>query len=526
MVIAKVNYNEVKILPFHVQEMLIEKANTKYRSIFLLMLDCGLRVTETVSLQIKNFNFFTQEIIIKSLKKRGKQLYRTIPMTTRVVATLADYWTRLKDKTPDAYIFPSGKTSTKPHLNRTSVWRQVKKITDGYAYPHMLRHTFATRVVNEGNNIRVAQNLLGHASERTTEIYLHVAEAEKRKAIQSIERIPWYTQLYHKFFPTRPIILTPTQAGMTRFHVGRKKELAQLKDLMDKKVNVYIQALQGLGKTHLLDNIVGEKILRIDEFAGKRTLVNLLVELFEGDKANICELLYGIEAVEEGIEGRKTKELIANELYRERTDLTKVVSKESVKRLVELAIQITEKDEYTILIDDVTNITKSGVNALEKLKNHFHLVVAARNVKIDKGSFLTNFEKIELQPLNRAETTELINLAARDIYPRIEDYEAFKNHIWEHTAGNPLFTLEMIDRYSKEANISLEVTKDIQHTAALPEINMTIPVIICISSLMILRYYGREVGTDSGAFALLGGIFMVFALFARPLANLGKRKWI
>ena len=405
---SSTNYNEVAVLPYQVQEQLLENANTKYRCIFLLMLDCGLRVTETIRLQIKHFDFFKQAIIVKSLKKRGKQLYRTIPMTQRLIDALGEYWKRLKDKTPDAYIFPPGKKSSKPHLNRIQVWRQIKKHTSGFAYPHMCRHTFATRVVNEGNDIRVAQNLLGHASQQTTEIYLHVAEIEKRKAIQSIQKIPFYIRWYQKLFPPQKIILTPTTAGMTRFHIGRKKELKKLIELKEKKVNIYLNGPQGIGKSQLLDSIQGEKILRIDEFSGKRTLVNLLVEIFESDKQGICSMLYGIEMNDQPLP--KTKDLVIDQLSQQRADLTKIITKESIKRLIELAIQVTQPQEYTIIIDDATNLTKSGVIALEKLKNHFHLIVAARNIKIDKGAFLTNFEKIELLPLNRAETTELLSL--------------------------------------------------------------------------------------------------------------------
>lgn len=523
--ITSVDYNQVTVLPLHVQEALIQKSNSKYRLLFLLMLDCGLRISETITLQVKNFNFFKKEVTVKSLKKRDKQEYRTIPMTQRVMEALGNYWKVLKNKTPDAYVFPGGKGSRTPYINRTSVWRQIKKKSDGYVYPHMLRHTFATRIVNEGNDIRVAQDLLGHGDIRTTQIYLHVDEAQRRAAIESIQYQPWYLRLYRKFVPAKQIILTPTLAGMTRFHVGRTKELVKLADLRNKKVNTYIQAPQGYGKSHLLDSIQGEKILRLDEFAGKKALVGLLLEIFETDKQGIAELLFGVK-LEAADHLPDTKDMIQQALSKERADLTKVITKESIKRLVELLIQITSPQEYTIIIDDATDITKSGVRNLEKLKNHFHLIVAARNIKIDKGTFLTNFEKVELQPLDRAETTELINLAARDIYTRIEDYEAFKNHIWESTSGNPLYVIEMIDRYSKEANISLEVTKDIRHTAALQEINMSLPLIIMIASLMVLRYYGREAGDDSGAFMLLGGVFMIFALFARPLANLGKKKWV
>ena len=245
--IKNTNYNIVKVLPPAVQQNLLDKCNAKYKCIIVLMLDCGLRVTEAVSLQVKHFDFFNKKIIVKSLKKRGVQHYRDIPMTTRTVETLANYWDKLKDKNPDAFIFPSP-TSASGHLGRKQVWKQVKKKTDGYAHPHMLRHTFATRTVNEGNDILVIQNLLGHSNLRSTEIYLHVHEAEKRKAIASIELTPWYLRLYRKIFPQRRIILTPTMAGMTNYHVGRTKELAKLSDLMQKKVNTYVNGPQGRRK--------------------------------------------------------------------------------------------------------------------------------------------------------------------------------------------------------------------------------------------------------------------------------------
>jgi integrase/recombinase XerD len=55
---------------------------------------------------------------------------------------------------------------------------------------------------------------------------------------------------------------------------------------------------------------------------------------------------------------------------------------------------------------------------------------------------------------------------------------------------------------------------------------MSIPVVIGFSSLMILRYIGGEFDDDSGAFRLFGGIFMLFALFARSIFSFGKRKWV
>jgi len=145
---------------------------------------------------------------------------------------------------------------------------------------------------------------------------------------------------------------------------------------------------------------------------------------------------------------------------------------------------------------------------------------------MSQASFLSNFQKLTIKPLNRIESTQLIVQHSKPLKNRIEDYESYKNHIYEQTGGNPLFITELIDRFSKEPIISIDHIRDIRHTAALLEIDMSIPVVIMISSLMILRYIGGEFEDDSGAFRLFGGIFMLFALFSRSIFNYGKRKWV
>lgn len=499
------NYHIPKVVPINLQEQILNTSNSKYQCIILLMLDCGARITEAIRLQVKHVNFFDNYILVESLKKRGNKIeYRKIPMTSRLVDAFGAYWKVLKNKEPDSYLFPPGtKKSKANHLSRIQVYRYIKKRSNKLVYPHKLRHTFASNIVSNGNDIRTAQALLGHKSQATTEIYLHVEYDKMKEAIKSIEHIPWHQRIIRMIVPKKKVFLTPTRTGMTSYHVGRKDELLLLSDLRGKKINTYIKGPQGIGKSHLLDNLVGEKILRIDEFKGKNTLVGLLMELFDGDKEEIKELLYG-----------------------DKEDYGKIVMRETIKRLVELAIQVTEKGEYTIIIDDVTDITKSGVRMLEKLKNHFHIICAARQLKIDKGTFLTNFEVIELQPLNREESLELVGMASKTFMNRIGDYETYKNHIWEKTSGIPLFILEIVDRYSKESDISLEVIKDIKHATAMKEIDMSLFVVICVSALMVLRYVGGEVGSDTGAFKLIGGMALLFALFGRPLMRMGQRKFV
>ena len=124
-------------------------------------MDAGLRVSEAVQLQVKHINFQKKELYIRSLKKRKKEVYRTIPMTSRILNALADYWPKLKDRTSEAYLFPAGKGSQQPHLNRKTVWKRIKKYSGKTVHPHMLRHFFGTNLSRTWCRYRYRQGTPG-----------------------------------------------------------------------------------------------------------------------------------------------------------------------------------------------------------------------------------------------------------------------------------------------------------------------------------------------------------------------------
>ena len=507
------NYHQPSLPTQEQLNQIHQKANQnfKYKLIVLLMQEAGLRVTEVIRLQIRDFDFEHKILTVKSLKKRKsqKEKMRFIPLTENIIQAFAQYWPKLKDHSAEAFVFPAGRGSSKPHLDRRSVWRRIKKYSDQTIHPHMLRHHFASNIVSKGNDIKVAKELLGHKSVKTTEIYLHVPQQQLRRAIDSIEQRPTFWQRI--FTPPKgtpaEIPITHTKMGLTKFHVGRKVEIAQLYELSEKRVNTLLIGEQGIGKSHLLDNYQRGNIIRMDEFQyPKRLLGGLLLELFDNDKEEILKLISRTET---------------------RQDFeTKIATRESIKRLCELAIEVTREKEYTIVIDDVTNITKSGVRILENFKNHFHIIAAGRRIRMEYRTAFSNFEIIELTPLPRPESITLIERLSTSHLDRIEDFESYKNRIWEDTQGNPLYIIEMINRLAKEPRITVEATERIKHTASKNEIDFTVILIICISSLMGLRYMGSEFGEDGGAFRLIGGLALVFAIFARPIFRSLKRKWL
>ena len=362
----------------------------KYHTIILLMLDCGLRVSELIQLQCQHILFSENKIIINSSKK-----FREIPLTQRLLKSLAEYWQTLNETNPDSYLFPAGKNSKIAYIGRKQIWKKVNQLSKGKANPTILRNTFAARIVKE-NDLSIAKELLGEKSIATTEKHFQIIESEKEAAIQSIEQTDFITKLYRKFFPVQTIHIIPAEIGITNFHIGRKEEMQKLHDCGKKKINLLITGEQGVGKSHLLDNYNYGNLIRIGDLSTtKKMIAGLLLHLFETDKQSIAKTLY-------------EKQLNKN-------DIDTLVYRETIKRMTEMLIQITEQHEYTLLIDDVTRIPPTGVLALEKLKNHFHIICAARRIPMTKSSFLTNFERIELKPLSRPESIELINRVSQPI---------------------------------------------------------------------------------------------------------------
>lgn len=494
-----------KVLSPAMQELLLAKCNMQYRVIVLFMMDAGLRVSEVMNLRVKHINTLSKTVFVESLKKR-KPEHREVPMSERLLDAMTDYWKNMKSRQPDAFLFPQAKDPTK-HKDRRSVWRRLKKYTDGVVHPHMLRHTCATRIVNEGkdfDSLRAAQKILGHKSISTTEIYTHVSREQMVGAIQSIEQSTVWQRLSRKFFPKRRIHIVPVEQGLTQFHIGRKEELKRLADLTQKKINTLILGPQGVGKTHLLDNYRSPNLIRVGEFkSNKEVLGGLLLAILEREPER-GEFILQVE------EGR----------------VSEIVMRKAPKFLIESLIAVTKKQEFSILIDDVTKITPTAVVGLEKLKNHFHLICAARRVPVERATFLTNFERIELKPLSRPETLELVARLSKPFLNRIEDYETYKNHIWENTNGVPLFVCEMVERYSKEADINTELVKEIRHTAALKEINFAPLVVGILACLTVLRYWSRISGEDAGPFYFLAALGLVFLVFGRSIIQATKKKYI
>jgi integrase/recombinase XerC len=144
------------------------------RAVFELIYSCGLRVSELVGLNLDSIDFGTQEARV--LGKGNKT--RIIPVGGPAITAVRNWLTvraTLKGHETDAlFLSPTGK-----RLNVRMVQQRIKMwaIKQGLTvdpHPHMLRHSFASHVLQSSGDLRAVQEMLGHASIASTQVYTHL----------------------------------------------------------------------------------------------------------------------------------------------------------------------------------------------------------------------------------------------------------------------------------------------------------------------------------------------------------------
>ncbi|MFB9135988.1 site-specific tyrosine recombinase XerD [Vibrio olivae] len=152
-----------------------------------LLYATGLRVTELVSLTMENISL--RQGVVRVTGKGGKE--RLVPMGEDAVDWIETFLEKgrsilLGEQTSDV-VFPSKRAR---QMTRQTFWHRIKHyavlagIDTEMLSPHVLRHAFATHLLNYGADLRVVQMLLGHSDLSTTQIYTHVA-TERLKQIHN-----------------------------------------------------------------------------------------------------------------------------------------------------------------------------------------------------------------------------------------------------------------------------------------------------------------------------------------------------
>ncbi len=149
---------------------------------------CGLRVSECAGLKMMDVNI--KERYLSVLGKENKE--RMVPFYPRCAQLLKYYIqnarpTFMKNKEEHGFVFVNqkGKPISSRSIQNICEKAGVRSGIDVHVHPHMIRHSFATHLLDNGADLRIVQELLGHENLQTTQIYTHVTQDRLTKVVES-----------------------------------------------------------------------------------------------------------------------------------------------------------------------------------------------------------------------------------------------------------------------------------------------------------------------------------------------------
>ncbi|MDI9512668.1 MAG: tyrosine-type recombinase/integrase [Bacillota bacterium] len=169
-----------------ISKLLKAVKNLKHKAILYLVYSAGLRVGEVVKLKPTDID--SDRMLIPIIQGKGKKDRYTI-LSETALSILRQY---VKVYKPEHWLFPG------QHPDKHLTERSVQKVFDNARIDakirkdvsvHNLRHSFATHLLEGGVNLRYIQELLGHSSSKTTEIYTHVTQKNLSNIISPLDTI-------------------------------------------------------------------------------------------------------------------------------------------------------------------------------------------------------------------------------------------------------------------------------------------------------------------------------------------------
>ena len=162
-----------------------DPASTRGRAILRTFLDCGLRASELINLQVKNVDFMAGR-----MKVRGKGDRDRVLWFSGCTQAALEAWLEVKPPSSSPLVFTSldGKRPVNGRVMRR--WIKALGVKAGIEnlHPHTCRHSFATDMLKAGVNLPTIQKMLGHSNIGTTMIYLSIHDSDVELAMKGFRR--------------------------------------------------------------------------------------------------------------------------------------------------------------------------------------------------------------------------------------------------------------------------------------------------------------------------------------------------
>src|SRR6516164_2193622 len=170
---------------------LIESAITSYHRVILMTLyGTGLRREELCRLKVSDID--SQRMVVQVRQGKGNK-DRDVTLSPRLLEVLRAYW---KWRKPKTYLFPSlyRKRPEQP-IDSKTVWHAVREAARRAGIkkkvsPHLLRHSWATHLLERGTDLKTIQVLLGHVDLESTTIYLHLSQRHLQTIHNPVDVLP------------------------------------------------------------------------------------------------------------------------------------------------------------------------------------------------------------------------------------------------------------------------------------------------------------------------------------------------
>jgi len=163
-----------------VKKLIDSTDNVKSRLIISLLYSSGLRVSELVNLKVSELNFDENTGWVRKGKGSKDRLFALSPS---LCSDLKDY---LKGR-ENQYVFSREKPLTTRNIQKIIKGTKERAGINKKVTPHTLRHSFATHLLEQGTDIRIIQQILGHSSLSTTQIYTHISNEQIKKVINPFD---------------------------------------------------------------------------------------------------------------------------------------------------------------------------------------------------------------------------------------------------------------------------------------------------------------------------------------------------
>lgn len=254
--------------------------------------------------------------------------------------------------------------------------------------------------------------------------------------------------------------------------VGRDKELRQLKNNLGKGIDTLLLGPIGVGKSHLLALLNAENVLVVKTLSpAKESLINIAKEL------------------------HKIGRLCADDPDNFET-FKKQHTRTTIQGWTDMVLGSVEKDEFVLIVDDLSDMTASIGRLIDKLNSKFTIIAALPEVRRSHEKHFWKFDRLEIERLSTADAKKLIRQCTAGA--NIEDYRMTETNILQQSAGNPRAIIEIVERFRKEPAVTRSVVRDVLHTGARNQIDLTFAVVLLLLAVVAARFFMRGIGNMEG----------------------------